>query len=187
MMNHADVLDLADLYALDALPPDVALDVEAHLAECAECRAAVESAWEVAKLLRQAVPVVDPPPGLRARLLEIARADVPAPVPVQSARGNEPVNEPVREPREPRGDWVPPRWLSLAALVPLLLGLFVTNSGQALLGAVLVRRLLGPRIDFDNLRKIATEEPKEEGLSWRGIRRAVRDGRISRCTYACGR
>jgi len=123
MMNHADVLDLADLYALDALPSDVALDVEAHLTECAECRAAVENAWEVAKLLRQAVPEVDPPPGLRTRLLEIARADVPAPVPVpvQSARGNEPANEPVLEPRAPRGAWAPPRWLSLAALVPLLL------------------------------------------------------------------
>ena len=38
--------------------------------------------------------------------------------------------------------------------LPLLLGLFVTNSGQALLGAVLVRRLLGARIDFDNLRHV---------------------------------
>ena len=38
--------------------------------------------------------------------------------------------------------------------LPLLLGLFLTNSGQALLGAVLVRRLLGARIDFDSLRHV---------------------------------
>ena len=38
--------------------------------------------------------------------------------------------------------------------LPLLLGLFATNCGQAVLGAVLVRRLLGARIDFDNLRHV---------------------------------
>jgi C4-dicarboxylate-specific signal transduction histidine kinase/integral membrane sensor domain MASE1 len=38
--------------------------------------------------------------------------------------------------------------------LPLLLGLFATNCGQALLGAVLVRRLLGTRIDFDKLRHV---------------------------------
>src|SRR5687767_6685314 len=36
----------------------------------------------------------------------------------------------------------------------LNLGLFVTNCGQALLGAVAVRRAIGPRIDFDNLRHV---------------------------------
>jgi signal transduction histidine kinase/integral membrane sensor domain MASE1 len=36
----------------------------------------------------------------------------------------------------------------------LNLGLFVTNCGQALLGAVAVRRAVGPRIDFDNLRHV---------------------------------
>jgi signal transduction histidine kinase/integral membrane sensor domain MASE1 len=37
---------------------------------------------------------------------------------------------------------------------PLLVGLFATNCGQALLGAVLTRRLLGTRIDFNNLRHV---------------------------------
>ena len=37
---------------------------------------------------------------------------------------------------------------------PLPLGLFATNCAQALLGAVLVRRLLGTRIDFDKLRHV---------------------------------
>ena len=36
----------------------------------------------------------------------------------------------------------------------LNLGLFITNSGQALLGAVIVRRAIGPRIDFDQLRHV---------------------------------
>jgi C4-dicarboxylate-specific signal transduction histidine kinase/integral membrane sensor domain MASE1 len=36
----------------------------------------------------------------------------------------------------------------------LNLGLFITNCGQALLGAVAVRRAIGPRIDFDNLRHV---------------------------------
>jgi len=37
---------------------------------------------------------------------------------------------------------------------PLLLGLFATNCAQAVLGAALVRRLLGARIDFDNVRHV---------------------------------
>ena len=36
----------------------------------------------------------------------------------------------------------------------LNLGLFITNCGQALLGAVAVRWVIGPRIDFDNLRHV---------------------------------
>lgn len=36
----------------------------------------------------------------------------------------------------------------------LNLGLFITNCGQALLGAVAVRRVIGPRIDFDSLRHV---------------------------------
>jgi len=36
----------------------------------------------------------------------------------------------------------------------LILGLFVTNCGQALLGALVVRRTIGPRIDFDDLRHV---------------------------------
>jgi integral membrane sensor domain MASE1 len=33
---------------------------------------------------------------------------------------------------------------------PLILGLFVTNCGQALIGAVAVRRFIGSRLDFAN-------------------------------------
>jgi len=36
----------------------------------------------------------------------------------------------------------------------LVLGLFATNCGQAVLGALAVRKLLGSRIDFDNLRHV---------------------------------
>ena len=39
--------------------------------------------------------------------------------------------------------------------LPLILGLFVTNCGQALIGAVAVRRIIGPRLDFGNLRHVA--------------------------------
>ena len=38
--------------------------------------------------------------------------------------------------------------------VGLVLGLFATNAGQAVLGALVVRRFVGPRIDFDNLRHV---------------------------------
>jgi C4-dicarboxylate-specific signal transduction histidine kinase/integral membrane sensor domain MASE1 len=38
---------------------------------------------------------------------------------------------------------------------PLILGLFVTNCGQALIGALAVRRFIGSRLDFGNLRHVA--------------------------------
>ena len=38
--------------------------------------------------------------------------------------------------------------------LPLNLGLFLTNCGQALLGALTVRWAIGPRIDFDELRHV---------------------------------
>ena len=49
--------------------------------------------------------------------------------------------------------------------LPLLLGLFATNCGQALLGAALVRRLLGGRIDFDNLRHVIVFIAAAAGLA----------------------
>ncbi len=51
MSTHHDVEELLGAYALDAVDPDEARLVEAHLAECPRCRAEVAAHREVAALL----------------------------------------------------------------------------------------------------------------------------------------
>lgn len=49
--SHDELRDLLGVYALDAVEPDEARAVEAHLAECPQCRAEVEEHRSVASLL----------------------------------------------------------------------------------------------------------------------------------------
>lgn len=67
-------LELAAPYTLDALAAAERADFEAHLAECATCRAEVQALREVTGLLAQAAPPATPPPALRERILREARA-----------------------------------------------------------------------------------------------------------------
>ncbi|HEV2239222.1 MAG TPA: anti-sigma factor [Ktedonobacterales bacterium] len=78
--RHAD--DSLDAYALGALEPEEAAWVEAHLAQCARCRQLAADARAVANRLPLSVPLVVPPPDLRARVLArvhaVAQADAAA-------------------------------------------------------------------------------------------------------------
>ena len=73
-MNCEEVRELIESHALDALPRDEALNVRAHLRECADCRAHAEDSQRLAQLLRLSPPELDPPTGLRARVLAAARS-----------------------------------------------------------------------------------------------------------------
>jgi len=59
-------------YLLETLPEDVHARVRAHLAECAACRAALESAREDLALL-DSLPEATPPPGLAERTIQAVR------------------------------------------------------------------------------------------------------------------
>jgi anti-sigma-K factor RskA len=65
--------ELAAPYALGALPTDERERFDAHLAECAACRAEVRALREVAVSLVDAAPAATPPAGLRDRILREAR------------------------------------------------------------------------------------------------------------------
>jgi hypothetical protein len=65
MTDHARYLELLGLYALGALDPREAADVEAHLPSCAECRSELELMRGDAALL--ALSAVGPAPPQRAR------------------------------------------------------------------------------------------------------------------------
>ncbi len=53
-LTHRELQELLGVYALDAVEPDEALAVEAHLVDCPQCRAEVESHRSVATLLGNA-------------------------------------------------------------------------------------------------------------------------------------
>ena len=72
-MTDHEWSELAAPYALGALAPDERERFEAHLADCAACRAEVRALREVAVLLADAAPATTPPPGLRDRALREAR------------------------------------------------------------------------------------------------------------------
>lgn len=82
-MKHTDggeqIVELASLYALGALPADEAADFAAHLETgCAECVAEVEPSLAVVTALGLAGPAVDPPAGVRAKLLgQLRLVDAP--------------------------------------------------------------------------------------------------------------
>lgn len=73
-INHDAWRDEAGLYALGALAGKERDAFEAHLATCAECAAEVRALEGVVTALPYAVPQVDPPAALRARVLAAAGA-----------------------------------------------------------------------------------------------------------------
>lgn len=76
-MSH--VIDDLELFAVGALPEPERAAVAAHVDACESCRAAAVEVADVVALLPESVPLREPPPGLRERILAAARADAPAP------------------------------------------------------------------------------------------------------------
>lgn len=72
-MTEHEWLALAAPYALGALDGEERAAFEAHLAQCAQCRAEVASFREVAGELALAIPAGEPAPGLRNRVIAEAR------------------------------------------------------------------------------------------------------------------
>lgn len=70
--GHVD--NLIEAYALGALEPDEVDRVEAHLATCSACRALVAPARATANALLLAAPQVQPPAGLRGKVLARVQA-----------------------------------------------------------------------------------------------------------------
>jgi anti-sigma-K factor RskA len=82
-MDHDEIRELTAAYALDALDPDERAEFEEHLAGCESCREEVAVLSSAAAALAIAAPPVDPPPALRERILDAARAERPNVVPLR--------------------------------------------------------------------------------------------------------
>lgn len=72
-MSH--VVEDLELYALGALTADAMSRVDRHLAVCPSCRAAANDVRDLVALLPEAIPLREPPPALKLRILEAARAE----------------------------------------------------------------------------------------------------------------
>jgi len=84
--NH--VIDLLPAYVLNALDPAEAVQVEAHLEECVECREEMESFQLIAGDLALAVPSRQPPAGLREHILNQVQGGLPAPLEAGTTAGS---------------------------------------------------------------------------------------------------
>ena len=73
-----DVRELAASFVLGALDEDEADAVRAHLASCADAHVEMGELGSVLGALAESVPIVEPPPGLKARVLAAAAADLEA-------------------------------------------------------------------------------------------------------------
>ncbi len=111
-MTHDELRGLTSGYALGALTDSEQRELEAHLSTCAECTEEVAQFTRVANGLAHAVPQVDPPAGLRDRVL---RAAVQSPV----------------QPFTPRASAAIPTWLAVAAsIAAVALGLYAMTLRQ---------------------------------------------------------
>lgn len=89
---EADTLhELTAAYALDALDEREEREYEEHLARCPQCRDELASLAEAATGLAYGAQAPPPPPALRDRILERARAERPNVVPLRPAWRSWPV------------------------------------------------------------------------------------------------
>jgi anti-sigma factor RsiW len=84
-MEADTIHELTAAYALDALDEREEREYEAHLARCPSCREELASFTETATSLAYGVESPAPPPDLRDRILERARAERPNVVPLRPA------------------------------------------------------------------------------------------------------
>jgi anti-sigma-K factor RskA len=118
-MEHVD--ELIDGQALYALSADEEEQVAVHVAECERCRRRLREAEALTASLAYAVPAVDPPPDLRARVLAavepvVETSPAPAAVAVAPARAR------------PRWAWWPRlSAVAVPALAAAVLGLVIWN------------------------------------------------------------
>jgi len=75
-MSHEQALDLAALYVLGALEPADEAAVREHLRTCGLSHAEFEELGGVVPALLEDVELVEPPAGLRDRIMDAARADL---------------------------------------------------------------------------------------------------------------
>ena len=124
-MTCAEIDELAGAIALDAIPAEEWPAIHEHLATCSRGHPVVRELRQVATLLLEAAPPVEPPASLRERIINAARAEGAVSPPAAPAVSAPPTPAHVTERRDPAW-WARPAWgvAAAAALAALALGLW---------------------------------------------------------------
>lgn len=131
-MSCDEVRELAGAYALGALSPDEAREIEAHAESCAlheDLRALVQAA----AALPLAAPEREPPPALRERVVAaVTSAPARVPVPEERSRAAREESPPIVAPRRLAvGRWIPYAAAAAFAALAIALGAWgLTNGGD---------------------------------------------------------
>jgi anti-sigma factor RsiW len=138
-LTHDEAVEMGGAFVLGALEPAEAAAVRAHLATCTEDHSEIAELGGVLPVLAEGVPLVEPPAGLKARIMAAATAeaaavahgaDTVAPVatgpgaaaPVVAATAAEPTPFPAADERVARrGRTSPVSWaLRIAAVIAIV-------------------------------------------------------------------
>jgi anti-sigma factor RsiW len=114
-MDSLTMHDYTAAYALDALDSDEAREYEDHVATCERCREELVQLGGAAGALAFAVESPAPPPELRLRILEAARAERPNVVPLR-----------------PRWTRVMPAVAAVAAIAAIAVGIWAATLSSSL-------------------------------------------------------
>lgn len=118
-MTCEEIDELAGAIALDAIPVEEWPAINQHLATCRRGHPQIRELRDVALLLLEAAPPLEPPASLRGRILAAARADAegdgapgtPQPLPISS------LPTPLPQPPAQRAWWAGAGWAAAAAAV----------------------------------------------------------------------
>jgi anti-sigma-K factor RskA len=150
-MSDDRMHDLAGAYVLGALDPEERGAFERHLADCAACANEVRGLRPVVDGLGQAVPLVDPPPALRDRVLSSIQPAEPVSPKPRSGEGGPKLRSGAERPAPPKlRSSVGRLAAAAAAILAVGLGLYVWQLRDRL--AQVERRL-----DEANARAAASE------------------------------
>lgn len=98
--DHDAQQEVLGAYLLGALPPDERAAMERHLSDCETCAEEAERLQIAVDVLPGAVPIVQPPPELRSRIMAVVESEAE----LLAAAGPEADRVPERQ-RKPRRRW----------------------------------------------------------------------------------
>jgi anti-sigma-K factor RskA len=130
-MTDTEARELLPLYALNALEPGEAMQVEAFIARNPDARAELQGFLETTAVLARSVPQLEPAGGLRSKVLEKIRVTAqvapPASTPISS--------QPIPMPAPSAAKWLIPFLSTLAiaaSLIAVVLGTRVSSLNTEL-------------------------------------------------------
>lgn len=165
MTDHAELLELAEVYALGGLSAEERARLAEHVADgCAECEAALRANTRLADELLLAVPPVQPSPGVRAALMERVRSE--------SSELAAPSHS-VSAPRRPRSSLRTPFAAAAGILLTVGLGALSAVLGTRLARESAARADLEDALQYEEeislslMREIETERSERVSLEKR--------------------